>query len=513
MENFEYILKNNTFIGIVEDNNDPDRKQRVRIRIPYLHSNTSNVPTNVLPWAHPKRDNNGLNFSIPDINKVVNVTFPSGNLYMPVYDNAEHLNINLQTKIEQLSEEEYINFISLLYNHNTQIFVDSTGLNINHKFNGININENDINVNLKSNSSKINLGGDEADQSLLLGNNFLNWFDQLVNQLYTAYIGNLGAPVIPAPAFISVLSQYPGLKNTKFLSKNIFGVDNGLVKNKRFDLSGQIGDKIKLQSSDGKLNVSSQTELQEGDYTESTIRNTSQPIDFDPGTGEVNLNPNTKDKSGYYPQKVRGEIGEMQLDFLQISLFNSSSGYKNQNKVTTLLKSIQDTVAAKSRGLCSRVTTNAAILLKHRIENNYNTNSNILGLFNNTDAINNTPNSQAIASVSYAISNYNAHNKPLHDWFVNHLGYTRFNIGTNIPRKELVNLMGNKLKFQSGDIAIYWSNSPSSNGMWAYGHIQMYRSRVGTQRDRWASDFRQNSGFIYGGGESWSLIVLKAPNI
>lgn len=140
MDNFEEILRNNEFVGIVEDNADPDKKQRCRIRIPYLHGEKKDIPTDSLPWAQPKRDNNGLVFSIPDKNKIVNVTYPSGNLYYPVYENAQHLNLNLQKKVETYSGDDYTSFIALCYNHNTQIFIENEkGLNIIHKFNGINI--------------------------------------------------------------------------------------------------------------------------------------------------------------------------------------------------------------------------------------------------------------------------------------------------------------------------------------------------------------------------------------
>jgi hypothetical protein len=162
---FESFLKNSIFIGIVEDNSDPDRKQRVRVRVPYLHSTEQNIPTDTLPWAHPKRDNNGLTFSVPDINKVINVTYPDGNLFMPVYENAEHLNINLQKKIEELTQEEYTKFIALIYNHNTQIYADLDGLNLIYKFNQLLINDDGIELALKNNNSIIKFGGEEGRSS------------------------------------------------------------------------------------------------------------------------------------------------------------------------------------------------------------------------------------------------------------------------------------------------------------------------------------------------------------
>ena len=40
-------------IGIVEDNNDPEKFGRVRVRIFDIHGNDKiKIPTNKLPWAH-----------------------------------------------------------------------------------------------------------------------------------------------------------------------------------------------------------------------------------------------------------------------------------------------------------------------------------------------------------------------------------------------------------------------------------------------------------------------------
>jgi len=257
MDNFENILKNNEFVGIVEDNNDPDKKQRIKIRVPYLHGEKSEIPTSALPWAQPKRDNNGLTFSIPDINKVVNVQFPSGNMYYPVYDNAQHLNLNLQKKVESYSGDDYSSFIALCYNHNTQIFVENEkGLNIIHKFNGINITKDQIAVNLKDNQSTLYLGDDKASQELLLGTNFMEWFDTLMQTLMNAYIGNLGAPVIANPDLINTFTQYQ-VKRQTFLSQHIYAIENNKIRSKTFDVDGQIGDKIEQTNKQKGLNIQS----------------------------------------------------------------------------------------------------------------------------------------------------------------------------------------------------------------------------------------------------------------
>lgn len=256
MKTFEDKLKSESFIGIVEDNSDPDKKQRIRVRVPFLHGDASQIPNDALPWAQPTRDNNGLTFSIPDKNKIVNVTYPTGNLYFPVYKEALHLNINLQNKIEELSDNDYTTFFSLCYSHNTQIFVsDSDGLYMMHKNNGINLQKNKI-VNILSDvRSKYFIGNENANQSLVLGNNFFDWMDTLIGALQAPYLGNSGADVIPKPEMIDVLTQYKALKKD-FISNRGFIIDNYDVKKYDAKTKGQIGDKFTHSNiSNSELNI------------------------------------------------------------------------------------------------------------------------------------------------------------------------------------------------------------------------------------------------------------------
>lgn len=254
---FEEILKNGQFIGLVEENEDPDKKQRVRVRVPFLHGEKKDIPTNDLPWAEPKRDLNGITFQVPDKDKVVYITYPDGNLYYPIYEAAVHLNINLQKKIEQFSGEDYTSFIAFCYNHNTQIWAENKkGLNIIHKFNGINILSDEMTLLLKDNQSTLYLGDNTGNQELMLGTNFMQWFDTLMQVLNNPYIGNSGAPVVANPQLLQVLAQYQAKRST-FLSRHIFAVDNNQVKKKDFDVDGQIGDKIERDTKDKDLKVQS----------------------------------------------------------------------------------------------------------------------------------------------------------------------------------------------------------------------------------------------------------------
>lgn len=249
------ILKNSRFVGIVEDNLDPDRKQRIKVRIPFLHGDSNQIPTNALPWCQAKRGLNGMSFEIPEKGKIVYVTFPNQNFYYPEYEAAIHLNINLQKKIEEYSGQDYADFIALLYNWNTQIWVENEkGLNIIHKYNGINIKKDNLTLLLKDNQSELYLGDETGNQELVLGTNFMQWMDTLVQTLLNAYIGNLGAPAVANPALINVINQYFAQRTT-FLSQHIYAVDNNQIKSKDFPVDNRIGDQIKTSVKSKDLNI------------------------------------------------------------------------------------------------------------------------------------------------------------------------------------------------------------------------------------------------------------------
>lgn len=245
-----------TFIGIVEDNADPTKKGRCRVRVLDVFDS---IPTGDIPWATPQKDLNGNQFILPEQGKVVSVVFDNQNLYTPEYRYSQQYNINLVEKLNELSPGAYKSMRALLFDHKTQIFSnDDDSLMIDYKMNQIHIDDSSINLAIKDNGGSVNIGTETADQSAILGDNFLDWFDTMIDaMLQGPYLGNSGAPVITQPTFIQVLTEYKAKRDPKFLSKNVFLNDNDQVDDIERPANGQLGDSW---TSTVKENTSSSSE-------------------------------------------------------------------------------------------------------------------------------------------------------------------------------------------------------------------------------------------------------------
>jgi len=222
-KNDEY-LKNKIFVGLVEDNIDEKRKGRVRVRVQGVFND---IELEHIPWASPFRGLDGKDFRVPAIGKIVNVVFPEGNLYDPQYTYSENYNINLQNKLDNLEDDNYTNFVALLLDDRTQIYSDDDNLRLDYYYNQLSIHKKGINVHLKDNDQELRLGHDYAEQSAVLGDHWMIWFDKFMQTLFipSTLTGNLGAPIL-RPALDQVISEYKAKRNT-FLSKHVKIVDNG----------------------------------------------------------------------------------------------------------------------------------------------------------------------------------------------------------------------------------------------------------------------------------------------
>lgn len=66
------VEANKTYIGVVEDNKDPKKMGRCRVRVLDVFDN---IDVQDIPWASPYKDLNGNQFNVPEKGKVLIVVF------------------------------------------------------------------------------------------------------------------------------------------------------------------------------------------------------------------------------------------------------------------------------------------------------------------------------------------------------------------------------------------------------------------------------------------------------
>lgn len=91
-----------SYLGFVEDNNDPEKLGRIKVRIaPY-----SELSTTDLPWATPKLGTHGNSaeyggLNVPELGSQVRVDFPSKDFTAPYYSGAELNEVNKTTFFDE----------------------------------------------------------------------------------------------------------------------------------------------------------------------------------------------------------------------------------------------------------------------------------------------------------------------------------------------------------------------------------------------------------------------------
>lgn len=227
------------WVGLVEDNKDPDRIGRIKVRVQSIFDD---IPLEDIPWANPIKTLSSRSYELPAIGKIVSVFFPNDNLYEPYYMYAEHYNVNLKKKLSDLSDDEYVNFVAVVFDHKTKIYSDDSNLTIDYLYNKITVDNDNINLELKDNNRKVNIGTKEASQQAVLGNHWFDWFDKFVNKLVEpmSLIGNTGAPILK-PEIDLLLVEYQTLRET-FVSDNVYIVDDLKVEKLKMEYNSPVLD-------------------------------------------------------------------------------------------------------------------------------------------------------------------------------------------------------------------------------------------------------------------------------
>lgn len=219
-------VQRKVYVGVVEDNKDPNKKGRIKVRIQTIFND---ITVEDIPYASPFMGLAGKRYEIPAIGKIVNILFLTDDIYDPYYIFSEYYNINLQNKLKSLSDTEYVDFVALLFDDRTQIYADNNELTIDHFFNKMTINKWQINMELKDNKGLLNLGSRDASQEAVLGTRWFEWMDKFVDELAkpSSLIGNLGAPILK-PKINALIAEYKVLRKD-FVSNNVKIVDNRKV--------------------------------------------------------------------------------------------------------------------------------------------------------------------------------------------------------------------------------------------------------------------------------------------
>jgi hypothetical protein len=96
------------------------------------------------------------------------------------------------------------------------------------------------------------------------------------------------------------------------------------------------------------------------------------------------------------------------------------------------------------------------------------------------------------------------------------LGYTKTEVGKNITKDELRNII-NSTNWNIGDVVVYYGKGDTNISAVKYGHTQMYTGGYAQQGQNWTSDLKTNygTGFVYNSSNinCWDLIIFRAPNI
>lgn len=156
------------YLGVVEDNADPLKNGRARIRV---YSIFDDIPTADLPWAVPSQKatffgqaGKGGSISIPKVGAFVKVEFDHGDVMNPMYYEVQELEESLKAELGKTPvDTNYDNFHGILFDGDVKLkmwYTKEKGLTLMLDSSRVNIaTDNSITIEHKDTQSIIELQG------------------------------------------------------------------------------------------------------------------------------------------------------------------------------------------------------------------------------------------------------------------------------------------------------------------------------------------------------------------
>jgi len=215
-------LRLNEWIGIVEDNNDPNFSGRCKVRVFGVYDGKENdkidnspytIPTDKLPWAYPATGiifgsgEGAGNLSVPKNGAKVKIRFNGGNLYAPEYFAVQDINDDLVNEIS----DSYLDSHVLMFDKEQDLKVlykKNIGMQIYFKGSNIMINpDSSISIEHKDTKSIIELVNGTIN---IVANSTINLTSNTKIQAETSEAiinGNTSTKLGPSPQYSSVLAE------------------------------------------------------------------------------------------------------------------------------------------------------------------------------------------------------------------------------------------------------------------------------------------------------------------
>lgn len=212
------------WMGIVEDNNDPEFSGRCRVRIFGLldgreddrkDSSAYKIPTEDLPWCYPSTgiffasgESKGAgNISVPKKDSKVKVKFNGGNLYAPEYFTVQDTNEDMAKELKDAYQDAHV----ILYDKDQDLKVlykTNLGFQIYHKGSNVTINpDSSITIEHKDTQSIIELVGGTIN---IVANSTINITSNTKIQAESSESilnGNTVTKLGPSPQYSAVLAE------------------------------------------------------------------------------------------------------------------------------------------------------------------------------------------------------------------------------------------------------------------------------------------------------------------